>query len=271
MLYPTSLERQKEDLGLCVKLFDDKNVAALKYNQSQQNVNNEGTISFLETIIKWWKVVNVSHTFKGARFNDTFFQPIRSLEDETFLFLKKFGLWIKKWNEIQVQGENTGNSRKQNGKLTLDTQQALEHSVFTVLQIVEYLKTVWNFDYILFGKFQTDPLEARFGQYRQMSGGCYHVSVMQILESEKKLKIVSVIKLFSASQKEIKISELPYVLQMSLNPQQQQSTKLCYETSEFEDISCIEVSDNDLACLTLVDTCVTNYYKQINVKFVKRF
>jgi hypothetical protein len=26
-----------------------------------------------------------------------------------------------------------------------------------------------NFEYVLFGKFQTDPLEERFGQYRYMS------------------------------------------------------------------------------------------------------
>lgn len=42
-------------------------------------------------------------------------------------------------------------------------------------------------------------MEDRFGKYRQMSGGNYHISVMQVLESERKLKMLSVLKLKSAT------------------------------------------------------------------------
>lgn len=150
------------------------------------------------------------------------FMSLRSLEDENFVLE---GIWFMDWNDIRVQEESTENSRKRNGKLTLDTQQALEHTLFTVLEIIEYLKTVWNLHYILLGKFQIDPLEVRFGQHRQMSGGCYHDSVVQILESEKKLKRLA-LSLFSASQKEIKMSELCITDEFS----QQQSTRLCNET-----------------------------------------
>lgn len=51
---------------------------------------------------------------------------------------------------------------------------------------------------LLLGKFQTDKLEGRFGKYRQLSGSHYHVSVTQVLESEKKLKILSSLKLKSS-------------------------------------------------------------------------
>ena len=44
---------------------------------------------------------------------------------------------------------------------------------------------------------QTDPLEHHFGLYRMMSGSNYHVSYGQILETERRLKISSVLKLFS--------------------------------------------------------------------------
>ncbi|KAK4884730.1 hypothetical protein RN001_001001 [Aquatica leii] len=44
----------------------------------------------------------------------------------------------------------------------------------------------------------TDDLEGRFGQYRLMSGGNYHISVMQVLESERKLKLLSVLELKSS-------------------------------------------------------------------------
>ena len=42
--------------------------------------------------------------------------------------------------------------------------------------------------YVLSGKFQTDYLEFRFGQYRAMSGTNYNVSVTQLMESEKKVE-----------------------------------------------------------------------------------
>jgi len=62
---------------------------------------------------------------------------------------------------------------------------ALKHTVLAACNLSEYLLTNLSFCYVLLGKFQTDPLEFRFGQYRQMSGANYHVAVTQIMESEK--------------------------------------------------------------------------------------
>ncbi|QQP35188.1 Putative LOC101234561 [Caligus rogercresseyi] len=45
-----------------------------------------------------------------------------------------------------------------------------------------------NFVYVLPSLFQSDPIEKRFGWYRQLSGGNYFISVRQILEAEKKLE-----------------------------------------------------------------------------------
>lgn len=59
--------------------------------------------------------------------------------------------------------------------------------------------------YVLTGKFQTDCLEFRFSQYRQLSGANYHVSVQEIKESEKKLKIISMLHMLSASRGKILI------------------------------------------------------------------
>ena len=42
-----------------------------------------------------------------------------------------------------------------------------------------------GFHYILTGRLQTDPLERRFSQYLQMSGGRFLVSLTEILRSEK--------------------------------------------------------------------------------------
>ena len=48
---------------------------------------------------------------------------------------------------------------------------------------------------MLLGKFQTDCLEARFGQYRQLAGAKYDISLRQLYECEKKLRVLSVLQL----------------------------------------------------------------------------
>jgi len=48
--------------------------------------------------------------------------------------------------------------------------------------------------YVLTGKFRTDNIECRFGQYRQLSGANFHVSVQEIKKSEKKLKIIRILQ-----------------------------------------------------------------------------
>ncbi|QQP53745.1 Putative LOC101234561, partial [Caligus rogercresseyi] len=40
----------------------------------------------------------------------------------------------------------------------------------------------------------SDPIEKRFGWYRQLSGGNYYISVRQILEAEKKIRVLSLVK-----------------------------------------------------------------------------
>ena len=41
-----------------------------------------------------------------------------------------------------------------------------------------------GYKYVLTGRLQTDPLERRFSQYRQMSGGRFLVSLKEINRSE---------------------------------------------------------------------------------------
>ena len=59
--------------------------------------------------------------------------------------------------------------------------------------IAEYLLNK-GFHYVLLGHCQSDQLEHRFGRYRQTSGANYFVSFKQLLESEHKIKVTSLIK-----------------------------------------------------------------------------
>jgi len=41
------------------------------------------------------------------------------------------------------------------------------------------------YDFVMVGRLQSDPLERRFSQYRQMSGGRFLVSLREVISSEK--------------------------------------------------------------------------------------
>lgn len=51
-------------------------------------------------------------------------------------------------------------------------------------------------EFLLLGKFQTDALEGRFSKYRRLSGTNYFISVQQIFESEKKIRLRNIIENF---------------------------------------------------------------------------
>ena len=51
-----------------------------------------------------------------------------------------------------------------------------------------------GYRYILTSRFQSDPLERRFGQYRQMSGGRFLVGLKDVTHSEKNMKLKSLLK-----------------------------------------------------------------------------
>ena len=48
--------------------------------------------------------------------------------------------------------------------------------------------------FVLTGRLQSDPIERRFSQYRQMSGGRFLVSLREVLNSERILACRSLIK-----------------------------------------------------------------------------
>ena len=62
---------------------------------------------------------------------------------------------------------------------------------------------------MLLGKFETDSLEARFGQYRQRSGGKYNISLRQVYESENNLRLLSTLKL-KLKDKEITLANFDF-------------------------------------------------------------
>ncbi|KFM59054.1 Transposable element P transposase, partial [Stegodyphus mimosarum] len=182
VLYLSSI--QKQNVNLALKLLNEKNTTALKciskhYPTTFRDI--EGTCSFIETVVTWWKIMNVCSPYEGRHLNDLYREPIRFDNATQLNFLKDMTLWLKNW-KLSVHSNNG---------LSPQTFQSLITVNEAVVQLIPYLFQKYKMDYILLGKFQTDDLEARFGAYRQLSGSNYYISFVQVLENERKLRFKS--------------------------------------------------------------------------------
>ena len=82
------------------------------------------------------------------------------------------------------------------GFLTKETYTALLQPMDTFVSLFADERFVqYELNYIPTGKFQTDNLEDRFGLYRMLSGSNYLVSVIEVLQSEKNVKIERLAKI----------------------------------------------------------------------------
>ena len=197
------LNDRMSTMQYAVRLFDEKNISALNLNADA----SEGTGAFLQLINKWWNIVTVKFPSKGLQTRNDCANPVFSSSDndKNLSYLQKFVEWLTSWEELPNESEVK--FRNQTGKLSKETHFSLRHTPETLVKLCDYLIENFNVSYVLLGKFQTDNLESRFGIYRQMCGANYNVSVRPVLEAERKLKIVEVLKIKSASS-DLRISSL---------------------------------------------------------------
>ena len=118
--------------------------------------------------------MNVKSPYKGCRLRNKYSKPLR-VNEENLRFLSIFCDWLESWNSIS----------ERNGKLTKETFTALHHTIYAFLELAKYCIKELKMQYILPDKFQTDYFEARFGQYLQLSGDQYNISIQQVFECEK--------------------------------------------------------------------------------------
>ena len=93
-----------------------------------------------------------------------------------------FTSWLKKWKASKKPGLS-----RETFQASIQTSEALVH-------LSDYLINEKGLDYVLFGKVSSDNLEGRFSWYRQSSGANYHISVLQIIQSEKTIRTRSLIE-----------------------------------------------------------------------------
>ena len=78
--------------------------------------------------------------------------------------------------------------------LTTHTCSALVRTLRAQADLIDELIEKDMYDFVMVGRLQSDPLERRFSQYRQMSGSRFLVSLREVISSEKILKCRALLK-----------------------------------------------------------------------------
>ena len=89
--------------------------------------------------------------------------------------------------------------------LTEQTSHALHQTCEAITQMLKYLLENYGFNYALLEKIQSDMIERRFSRIRQLSGANYYISIRQPQESDRKTRLISLLKYSQISIAEINI------------------------------------------------------------------
>ena len=183
-LNPSNLEQL--NVTYVLQVFNKFVAQALLALGTKFNIPNfEDTSTYINIFTTWWSIVNVKTPMKGQRLRNVYEQPLVANDTISKKFLNYLLDWLTNWHAMEGA----------TGKLTKETFTALQHTTHALLEVADYCITQLGARYVLLCKFQTDCVEARFGQYRQLCGRKYDVSLRQIFEVRKKIRIMSVLKL----------------------------------------------------------------------------
>lgn len=190
-LFPSNLERQ--NVKLVLKIFNEYVITALtELGKKHELVHCDTTAAYINIILQWWKIMNVKNPRKGIHKRDEFMEPLTMNQNDIRReYLQKVLTWLDAW---KVSGCD-------NGILTNETHHAFTHTTHAILELSSYCIQELGMQYFLPGKVQTDPLEERFGKYRQLAGSQYNISIRQMFECESKLRVQNSLTLILKSDK----------------------------------------------------------------------
>ena len=167
----------KQNVSVALAIFEETTIAALKRYFPSRN----DAAQILHAFHVWWSISNSKQRFNSRNSIGN----AAVLGDRKPEFLRLFADWIAHWTNQRLP-----NSQK--FTLTAQTSAALIRTMRCQAALIEDLLRD-DYDFVLTARFQSDPLERRFGQYRQMSGGRFLVSAKNVEQSEKILKIKALI------------------------------------------------------------------------------
>lgn len=179
VLNPSNIQRVSAKLAF--SLFHESTVGALRYYCTTHPAWN-GTCDFLSYFTDLVKILNIRTATVGGRHRDDLQVPFCDASDDRLKMLLDYAEFFEAWHFSGKPG------------LSAETFAAIINACRVVRLIVLHLLQKCDFQFALTGHIQSDAIESRFGQYRQMAGGNFYVSIKQVLESEKKIKMVSLLK-----------------------------------------------------------------------------
>lgn len=192
VLTPRPIERT--NVMLADRFFHESTIAGLEFYSGRGHPEWQGTANFLKLVRKWWDIMIVKTTGLGKRKRKEDKDPIRSNTSHQLEFLEQFCIWLQEW-KLQNNFSKA---------LSSETFQCIIQTCKSLPQLVVFLLNHGALDYVLVGKISSDPIERHFGKYRQMAGANYFISVRQILESEKRIRLKSLVKFTKLSLNEIR-------------------------------------------------------------------
>ena len=192
-IHPNSLE--KTSVQLANNIFHESTYCALEYyaKNDENKKDWQQTAEFLKIIRQMWNICNVKTKFLGLKLRDDSRMPITNEKDKNLIFLTNFSQWIKDWK-----------THSKHQSLTNETTLALVQTTSSMPELSRYVLKHCGFDYFLTGQAQSDDIEKRFGLYRKLSGTNFFISERQLLEGEKKVRLLNLLKFTKLSVSEIK-------------------------------------------------------------------
>ena len=180
-LNPRNIE--KTSVKLAVSIFCESTRDALQfYADHQDHPQWKTTADFISLVIKLWNVLNVKTSHKGKHKRDYTMDPVRSSLDWKLDFLREFADFLQRWETSGKPG------------LSKETFLALRHTCLAIAECAAFLLDRRGFNYVLLGHLQSDALESRFGWLRQLAGANYYISTRQVVEGDKKIRALSLVK-----------------------------------------------------------------------------
>lgn len=162
----------KQNVELALSIFHESTIAACE----NYLPNRPDIAFFLKLIHNWWNISN-----SKQQFTSNFLTNAVIIGDNKTQFFWHVADWVESWSQISDFCLS-----KQTAKALIKTLRA------QAMLIDELLECDYNF--VLTSRFQSDPIERRFSQYRQMSGGRFLVSLREVLTSERILICRSLLK-----------------------------------------------------------------------------
>ena len=136
---------------------------------------------FLKLFNTWWIISN-----SKVQFSNQILDHVAKKVDKKAEFCRALLNWIENWSNERVPSFEQFTL----SLLTLSCQGS--DTNFKVPSNEDLFDG--GYDFILTARFQSHPLECRFGQYKQMSGGRSLVGLKDTICSEKNLNIKSLLK-----------------------------------------------------------------------------